>query len=53
MCAICDPIVVDQRIQHPFTPKAEADMECETCGRHISVHPDKIEALVKRQAVAA
>jgi hypothetical protein len=52
MCAICNPLVTDERIQHPFIPKVEANMECATCGRHVSVHPDKIEALAKRRVAA-
>lgn len=53
MCAICDPMIVDQRIQHPFVLEPDTNMECATCGRHMSVHPDKMEFLAKRQAVYA
>lgn len=52
MCAVCGPdraqLVVDHSITHPFTLKPGTDLECSTCDRHVSVHPDKMEYLRKR-----
>ena len=53
MCVVCGPdradMVVDHGIDHPFELKGDTDFECSTCGRHVSVHPDKMEFLAKWQ----
>jgi len=53
MCAMCGPdraqLVIDHNINHPFELKVGSDMECLGCGRHVAVHPDKMEFLKKHE----
>jgi hypothetical protein len=53
MCALCGPdraqLVIDHAIDHPFELEPDSDMDCLTCGRHVAVHPDKLEFLKKHE----
>lgn len=53
MCVLCGPgraqAVIDHTITHPFALEPESDHLCSECGEHLSVHPDKMEFLAKRQ----
>lgn len=53
MCDLCGPnrsaAVVDHGISHPFELKPETDNLCTHCEGHLSVHPDKMEYLAKKQ----
>ena len=54
MCDMCGPMdqVTDHSIKHPFVLKPDTDLECLTCGKHVSAHPDKREYLAKREMEA-
>lgn len=53
MCDMCggDPgaQVIDHSIDHPFELEPDTDLDCKTCGQHISRHPDKMDYLAKRE----
>lgn len=51
MCFNCGPdasdTVIDHSITHPFELTPNTDYECQTCGQHVSAHPDKMDFLAK------
>jgi len=52
MCDVCGPDptrVVDHEIGHPFELKPGSDNDCNICDEHLSIHPDKMLYLAKRE----